>query len=162
MAVGKAVKLPKLSGAEIKSVQRQLQKAGFLSVGLPNGDWGRSTIGAVSAFQAHEGLPVNGEFDAETRLALDNAYPAEPSDERKSATASDLKAAGSKIIKLADRGSMLAKGKLLIGGLLAGGGEAGARVYSIRRKPGSIRPIKRKPYGRALPISPRRCLGILS
>lgn len=121
---GKAVKIPDLSSDDKKAVQRKLREAGFPGVGKPDGNWGRNTIGAVSAFQAHEGLPVTGEYDDATASALDIAVPAEPARERKAATASDLAAAGSKTIKAANAGGLIAKSKMLFGGALVAGGGA--------------------------------------
>jgi hypothetical protein len=113
-----------LSGDEIKALQKLLREKGYPRVGIADGVFGKDTIGALSSFQAHEGLPVTGRYDAATRAALAEAVPPEPARERKDATARDLREAGSKTIKAADNVSLAGKAKIIIGGLIAGGGEA--------------------------------------
>jgi N-acetylmuramidase/Putative peptidoglycan binding domain len=124
MAAGKYISQPDLGFEQTKTLQKQLKAAGFPSVGRPDGRMGRDTTGAIAAFQAHEGLPVTSIFDEETRAALAIAVPAEPSRERRDATAEDLKASGSKTIAAADAGGLIAKGKMLVGSILVGGGGA--------------------------------------
>jgi hypothetical protein len=93
-------------------------------VGRIDGAAGTNTSAALAAFQRHEGLPVTGVYDAATREALQTAEPVDRVPERTRATAHDLAAEGSKTIKAADKGSLLAWGKGLIGTALAGGGIA--------------------------------------
>src|SRR5262249_50782989 len=51
---------PSLTTEQIKDLQRQLKAKGY-KVGLIDGDAGPHTVGAIAAFQAHEGLPVTGK-----------------------------------------------------------------------------------------------------
>ena len=115
---------PDMATDEIKELQRKLRRLGYASVGNPDGVPGTKLAGALSQFQAHEGLPVTGQYDAATREAMQDAVPIEQPRERKQATAPDLKEAGSKTIKTAERGSLLAWIKGLIGSILVGGGVA--------------------------------------
>ena len=113
-----------LSADEITDLQRKLRRLGYASVGNPDGKFGTKTVGALAQFQAHEGLPVSGRLDAATREALKTAEPIEAPRERKHATAGDLGAAGSKTIRAADRGSLFAWLKGIVGTVLVGGGAA--------------------------------------
>lgn len=92
-----------LSQAQIEEIQRKLCDLGYKMVGVIDGQWDTSTIGAISAFQAYEGLTVNGHYDDATEAALLLAQPKPVSRERATATAEDLEAAGSKTIKDANR-----------------------------------------------------------
>jgi peptidoglycan hydrolase-like protein with peptidoglycan-binding domain len=49
-----------MSRSAIKALQTQLKNLGYAEVGRVDGFWGSRTVGAFSAFQAHEGLPVTG------------------------------------------------------------------------------------------------------
>lgn len=109
---------------EVKALQKKLRTLGYASVGNPDGKFGDKTVGALSQFQAHEGLPVTGKYDDATREALKTAEPIEVPAERKRATASDLADAGSKTIVAADKGSLFAWLKGGAGTVLAGGGAA--------------------------------------
>lgn len=113
-----------LSRAEVKTLQVTLRRLGYVTVGNPDGLFGTKTVGALSQFQAHEGLPVTGRYDDATRDALKTAEPIEASPERKRATAEDLKAAGSKTIKAADRVGLAAKIKIALGTLFGGSAAA--------------------------------------
>jgi hypothetical protein len=117
-----AAAAPELPADDIRALQKKLRALGYASVGNPDGGFGTKTIGALSQFQAHEGLPVTGKLDDATREALKTAEPIEVPGERKRATASDLAEAGSKTVKAADKGSLFAWGKGAIGTILAGGG----------------------------------------
>lgn len=119
-----AAKPDDLSAGEIKALQARLRALGYAGVGNPNGDFGVKTVGALSQFQAHEGLPVTGKYDDATREALKTAEPIEPPRERKQATAADLADAGSKTVKAADSGSLFAWLKGAGGTVLFGGGAA--------------------------------------
>jgi lipoprotein-anchoring transpeptidase ErfK/SrfK len=56
-------------GPAVEAVQRRLTELGYW-LGPTDGVYGQLTEQAVYAFQKYEGLPVDGEVDAETRLAL--------------------------------------------------------------------------------------------
>jgi hypothetical protein len=109
---------------DVKALQRKLRGLGYAGVGNPDGRWGVKTIGALSQFQAHEGLPVTGKYDDATREAMKTAQAIEPPAERKRATAADLAEAGSKTVKAADSGSMFAWLKGITGTTIAGGSVA--------------------------------------
>jgi hypothetical protein len=109
---------------DIRALQRKLRALGYAGVGNPDGRFGGKTVGALSQFQAHEGLPVTGKYDDATREAMKTAEPIEPPAERKRATATDLAEAGSKTVKAADSGSLFSWLKGIIGTALAGGGAA--------------------------------------
>jgi len=113
-----------LSRDEVRDIQKKLRGLGYASVGDPNGGFGVKTVGALSQFQAHEGLPVTGKYDDATRAAMAEAVPIEQPRERQAATAADLAEAGSKTIQTADHISLAGKAKIAIGGLMAGGGAA--------------------------------------
>ncbi|WP_316189387.1 N-acetylmuramidase domain-containing protein [Bradyrhizobium sp. SZCCHNS1054] len=114
---------PDLSRGQIKDLQRAL-KARNYRVGLIDGLAGPDTVGAVSAFQAHEGLPITGKFDDATRAALAIAEPKEPGRDRATATVEDLRAAGSKTIRTADRINLLGSVKVGLGALFGGAAAA--------------------------------------
>ncbi|MFZ5715744.1 MAG: N-acetylmuramidase domain-containing protein [Bradyrhizobium sp.] len=124
LAGGGVATAPEMPAAEVRALQAKLRALGYASVGNPDGRFGTKTVGALSQFQAHEGLPVTGKYDEATRAAMRTAEPIEVPRERAQATATDLKEAGSKTIKAADKGSLFAWAKGLIGTLLAGGGLA--------------------------------------
>jgi hypothetical protein len=71
---------------DVKALQKKLRALGYASVGNPDGRFGTKTIGALSQFQAHEGLPVTGKLDDATREALKTAEPIEAPRERKLGT----------------------------------------------------------------------------
>jgi hypothetical protein len=115
---------PDMSKDEIKDLQRKLRRLGYASVGNPDGVPGTKLAGALSQFQAHEGLPVTGQYDAATRDAMAVAAPIEQPRERKQATAPELAEAGSQTIKTAGKGSLLAWAKGIAGGVFTAGGAA--------------------------------------
>ncbi|WP_315806987.1 MULTISPECIES: N-acetylmuramidase domain-containing protein [unclassified Bradyrhizobium] len=110
---------PDLSRGQIKDLQRALKVRNY-RVGLIDGLAGPDTVGAVSAFQAHEGLPITGKFDDATCAALAIAEPKEPGRDRATATVEDLRAAGSKTIRTADRINLLGSIKVGLGTLFGG------------------------------------------
>ncbi|WP_316191598.1 MULTISPECIES: N-acetylmuramidase domain-containing protein [unclassified Bradyrhizobium] len=114
---------PGLSIAQIKDMQSALKVRGY-RVGLIDGDIGPDTVGAIAAFQTHEGLPVSARFDDATRAALAIAEPRAPGRDRAAATADDLRAAGSKTIKAADRINLLGSVKVGLGTLFGGAAAA--------------------------------------
>ena len=89
-------------GARVKALQEALIAAGY-SLGDADGVFGGLTRAAVLAFQADKKLPTNGVADSATWHALDGAEARPLSRERVSATADDLRAKGSEIVKSADR-----------------------------------------------------------
>ena len=115
-----------LADYEVRAVQQRLADLGYPEVGNVDGIWGSRTIGAVSAFQAHEGLPVSGDYDDATRAALTIATPRAPSDARAQTSPADLRAAGSQTIAAADRGRSIG---VVIGALGAGGGAQKLGVF---------------------------------
>ncbi len=113
-----------MSVSDIRALQSKLRSLGYSAVGNPDGGWGVKTIGALNQFQAHEGLPQTGKYDEATREAMQTAEPIEQPRERANATADDLAAAGSKTIKVAKSGGLIAWGKGIIGSIFVGGGAA--------------------------------------
>ena len=72
---------PGARGEEVLALQRYLKEAGYLR-GAVDGDYGRGTQAAVSAFQKANGLEATGHADKETiqtinRLAAEAAREAE-------------------------------------------------------------------------------------
>ena len=94
---------------------------GYAEVGRVDGFWGSRTVGALSAFQAHEGLPVTGTYDEATRAAMAEAIKRPVSPARKDITADELKEEGSRTIATADNLSMFGKAKLWLAGVTGGG-----------------------------------------
>lgn len=114
-----------LARDEIETIQQTLRDLGYHEVGTIDGRWGSRTTGALSAFQAHEGLHVTGHYDEATRAALDAAEIPRPVEkERAEATVDDLREAGSDTIKHSDDLTSLATGKVVAGGTILGGGVA--------------------------------------
>lgn len=115
---------PDMAADDVRALQRRLRALGYVSVGAPDGAWGTKTVGALSQFQAHEGLPVTGNYDDATREAMKTAEPVDQPRARTIATADDLAAAGSQTIKVANTGGLIAKVKTIVGGVFVGGGVA--------------------------------------
>lgn len=113
-----------MSRADIETLQTILRDKGYAVVGVPDGIAGSNTVAALSKFQAHEGIPITGKYDAATAAALAEAEPIEATPDRQRTTAQDLREAGSKTIKTADRISLLGKIKLAIASLFGGGAAA--------------------------------------
>ena len=113
-----------LSRDEVRSIQRRLRELGFAEVGSADGVWGTRTVGAIAAFQTHEGLPVSGHYDEATRAALNVAAPRAPSRERAEATAADVKAQGSRTVAHAENLSWWGRLKIWLGLGALGGGAA--------------------------------------
>lgn len=105
-----------LSKDEIEQIQIKFRELSYPEVGQPDGRWGTRTVGALSAFQAHEGLPVTGHYDAATRDALAEADARPVSSERSDATMDDLRHAGSSTVANADKGSIAGVVKMATGG----------------------------------------------
>jgi hypothetical protein len=88
----------------IEAAQKRLKELGY-PVGYVDGKAGPLTAGALAAFQTVAGLPVTGALDDATlaRLSAIDAPSKPVSEERQSATVQDLRAAGSKTVKEADK-----------------------------------------------------------
>ena len=123
LAAGTAA-APDMSVAEVKALQKKLRALNITSVGTPDGVFGAKTVGALSQFQTHEGLPVTGKYDDATREAMKSAEPIESVPERKRTSAADLKAAGSRTIATADKIGLVGKAKILAGTVFGGGAVA--------------------------------------
>jgi peptidoglycan hydrolase-like protein with peptidoglycan-binding domain len=121
---GGGMPAPDMPATAVKALQKRLRDLGYASVGAPDGTFGTKTVGALSQFQAHEGLAVTGKYDDATRQALDIAEPIPAAPARARATAGDLKAAGSKTIKAADRVGLAGKAKIVVGSIFGGGAAA--------------------------------------
>jgi peptidoglycan hydrolase-like protein with peptidoglycan-binding domain len=52
-----------LSVADVRAIQQLLKDKGYVEVGNVDGDIGKATVSAVSAFQITQGLPVTGKVD---------------------------------------------------------------------------------------------------
>lgn len=110
----------KLTKGAVMGIQEKLRELGYLEAGRADGVWGTKTVAAVSAFQAHEGLPVTGQYDDATKNALDVANPRPVSKEREEVTVEDLKPE-SRTIQAAEKVSIFGRIKLWLGGLFGGG-----------------------------------------
>jgi hypothetical protein len=108
----------------VAAAQEKLRKLGYAEVGMPTDEMDTRAKGATAAFQAHEGLPVNGELDPATIEAMDTAAPREVAPERAQATVKDLRAAGSRTIAASDQAGLIGKLKMWFGGLLGAGAGA--------------------------------------
>ncbi len=114
----------KLSREEVTQIQKRLDELGYHEVGTIDGKWGTRTTGALSAFQAHDGLPVTGHYDDATRAALMSAASREIPKERAEATATDIAEAGSRTVTEAQQ--LTLSGRVLKWLGLGGGGAYGA------------------------------------
>lgn len=127
IAVDAPAAAPNLTRDEVLALQRLLIDKGFPEVGLIDGEYGASTKGAVSAFQAAVDLPTTGVFDKTTAAEL-AVYPGRKvGAERASVTAKELRKAGDPVAKE----SFLQRiaGSLGLGGLgIAGFGQYFAPV----------------------------------
>lgn len=105
--------------ATVKTVQRRLIELGYREIGMPDGDLGSRTRGAILGFRVDHSLPLVPVIDKALLAALMVA-PARPvSEARTETTVADLRAEGSTTVKIADRSSGAA---ITLGGL---GGIAG-------------------------------------
>lgn len=75
--------------ARIKAVQEKLVALGYHMVGTPDGVAGPRTAGAISAFQAENGIPISGLITDELIKQLEEAEPHEPSPERAAGVPAD-------------------------------------------------------------------------
>jgi len=83
-----------LSKEDATAIQERLRALGYAEAGVPNGDWGSRSAGALTAFQIVEGLPdTAGVPDAATlnRLFDSRTKPRPVSTERAEATVASLR-----------------------------------------------------------------------
>jgi peptidoglycan hydrolase-like protein with peptidoglycan-binding domain len=83
-----AVKRPAGYDPVVEAAQKRLVELRYRP-GLVDGLIGPDTIGAISAFQTHEGLPLTGKLDAKTVERLKTAEPKPVSEERASGVPAD-------------------------------------------------------------------------
>jgi putative chitinase len=83
------------------AIQDRLRDIGYFP-GASDGDHGAATTGALASFQKDADLPVTGKIDEATEDALWSATARPVSDARATATADDLREAGSATIAAAD------------------------------------------------------------
>ncbi len=108
-------------GYQVKALQERLSELGYTC--KPDGDFGPGTRKAVLAFQADNGLAVDGKVGDATHEALERANPAVSilKEARADLTVKDLRAGGSQTVKQADRLTVLGGGALAVGGLSEAG-----------------------------------------
>ena len=108
-----------ISTESLKSVQTRLIQLGYPEVGRADGKWGSKTRAAVLAFRADRGLPTVAAIDEPflAELMLSGHREVDPA--RANATASDLKAAGSRKIAAADQAQKAGFAALAGGGFAA-------------------------------------------
>lgn len=115
-------------GYEVTALQNRLVELGY-TVGTADGQFGRATRVAVVALQLDRGLPGTGEVDDATREALKRDLQKPVSEARATATADDLRAAGSETVAKGD--NLTWWGKILAGTGLAGGGGHAAQKTGL-------------------------------
>lgn len=122
----------KIPAFELRGIQQRLLDLGYTDVGQVDGKLGRKTIGALTQFQALNGLEVDGIYGPKTKAALASAdaVRAPTSVERLTTTAADLRAQGSGTIKMADRVGLVAKGLLVLG--VGGAGEQAGLLDGLK------------------------------
>jgi hypothetical protein len=112
-----------LNKRQIEAIQQKLVDLGYKIVGRIDGVWGTNTVAAMNAFQAYEGLPETGDYDAATKDALAKAEPKIVDPDRANATADDLRGV-SRTVDTADKLGTVGSAKKWIGGLMIAGGGA--------------------------------------
>ena len=127
-----------LSAGRIKAVQEQLKAKGYWAAGACDGVMGPATGAALFHFQSDAGLDATGTLDEATEDALWRAGARVLPDTRTAATEDDLRQKGSQTIAAADDASD-SGGKVVAGGLLAGGGTLVETVSSLSDKASSLR-----------------------
>ena len=88
--------------AKIMAMQERLRALGY-ALGTIDGQVGTATVGALSAFQHDNDLPVTGALDAATEAALWTSDPRPLPAARTEATADNLRAKGSETVATADQ-----------------------------------------------------------
>lgn len=113
-------------GYEVTALQNRLVELGY-AVGTVDGTFGRVTRLAVVALQLDRGLAGTGEVDDATREALKRDLPKPVPEARATATADDLREAGSATVAKGD--NLTWWGKILTTlGLAGGGGQAAQKT----------------------------------
>jgi peptidoglycan hydrolase-like protein with peptidoglycan-binding domain len=135
----RGVKQPKLPKYEIMAIQKKLRELGFYQVGKVDGFWGPSTTGAIAAFQAWKGLPVDGTYGPKTKAAMSTSEPKPVAAARALTTVSDLRAQGSEVVKEADKVEVKAQ---LLGGVSAGAAVLSGMTDYLDDAWGALTPIK--------------------
>lgn len=115
----------------VVAVQEGLAKLGYHEVGNPDGSVGSRTRGAILAFQADAGLPLDPTIDTDLLAAIEKAKPREVSAERAVGKPED-----SRIVASANK-------QLTIGGLLAGGGVLSQISDQVDQGSTALKSIKR-------------------
>ncbi|SBW15281.1 putative membrane protein [Brucella sp. 10RB9215] len=124
------------AGYRVEALQKRLNEIGFpVKV---DSDFGTSTRRAVLAFQAENGLDVDGVVGPATQAALDTAEAKIP-ETRRNATLADLRADGSTIVKGAD-GSQVVAG-LTIAGASAGAADKAGLFDNLERLSETVRAV---------------------
>jgi lysozyme family protein len=95
---------------EVKRLQTRLRELGYPEVGDLDGMWGRRSRGALLAWKADQGLPLDDSVGPDTWEALDQSLPRGVSPQRAAATKQDLLEKGSPTVTLADRLQKVAAG----------------------------------------------------
>lgn len=103
----------------VQRVQEKLIELGYPEAGKADGKWGTKTRAAVLAFRADRELPIVADIDDVLLSELMRASKRPVSEERATATAEDLRVAGSRKIAAADDTSAA-------GGILGACGGVGA------------------------------------
>lgn len=98
---------PRPSGRSLLEVQERLKALNYYPTGRPDGLMGPLTEEAILAFRNDNNLPIDGKArDYDDQDFIDclflTAEPRRMSEERENATLSDLRAAGSRIVKGSD------------------------------------------------------------
>ena len=133
------------SAETIKSVQRRLIDLGYREIGMPDGDMGSRTRGAILGFRADHNLPLIPVIDKSLLAALMASAPRPVSEARANATVADLRAEGSTTIKIADKssGAAVALGGVSLGGaLLDQVGKLQGGVSQVQGLLDSLGPLK--------------------
>lgn len=107
----------------LKQIQLRLGELGYTEVGWADGKWGTKTRAGVVAFRMDNGLPIYDGIDSEFMVALMGAPAREIGQERATATAADLRDAGSRQIAATDGAT--------IGGVVTAAGGAVAVAAPI-------------------------------
>lgn len=132
--------------ASLRAVQLQLIELGYPEVGKSDGLWGSKTRAAILAFKADRGLPLTPELDQDFLAELMVAPKRPVSEARATATADDLRVAGSRKIVAADdtaaAGSVLAACGGGAGALSLLQGQVSAVDSLVRQFSGVIETVK--------------------
>lgn len=94
--------------ARVAAMQDRLKALGY-ALGAADGQVGTATVGALSAFQHDNDLPVTGNLDAATEAALWTAEPRRLPAARTETTADDLRDKGSTTVATADQMGALSR-----------------------------------------------------